>query len=98
VDFEAHAAGISHQRGSWLACRRDYSPKLKLLSCQKRVGEKDTLYHAQLDFYHLPQLRACASKNQHVEMLKEIPEQFGGALSAQSHSENRQQLRRGSSN
>ena len=23
VDFEAHAAGISHQRGSWLACRRE---------------------------------------------------------------------------
>ena len=21
VDFEAHAAGMSHQRGSWLACR-----------------------------------------------------------------------------
>jgi hypothetical protein len=25
VDFEAHAAGMSHQRGSWLACRREIS-------------------------------------------------------------------------
>jgi hypothetical protein len=66
------------------------SPKLERSSCQKRVGEKDTLCHDQLDFYHLSQLRLCDSKYQHIEMIREIPEQFTGALLARTDGENRQ--------
>jgi hypothetical protein len=58
------------------------SPKLERLSCQKRVEEKDTLYHAQLDFYHLSLLRIYGNENQHIEMIREIPEQFTAALLA----------------
>jgi hypothetical protein len=61
------------------------SPKLERLSCQKRVGEKDTLYHAQLDFYHLSRMRIYGSDNQHIEMLREIPERFAGAFSARTN-------------
>jgi hypothetical protein len=70
------------------------SPKLERLSCQKRVEEKDTLYHAQLDFYHLSLLRIYGNENQHIEMIREIPEQFTGAFSARANGENLQQLRR----
>jgi hypothetical protein len=61
------------------------SPKLERSSCQKPVGEKDTLCHAQLDFYHLSHMRICGSKNQHIEMIREIPEQFTDALLARNH-------------
>jgi hypothetical protein len=30
VDFEAHAAGISHQRGSWLVGRREVLLNLEI--------------------------------------------------------------------
>jgi hypothetical protein len=63
------------------------SPKLERLSCQKRVEEKDTLYHAQLDFYHLSFVHLYGSENQHIEMIREIPERFTGALSARSRRE-----------
>jgi hypothetical protein len=55
------------------------SPKLKDASCQKHIGEKGTLCHAQSDFYHLSKLRACDNRNQHIEMIREIPESFTGA-------------------
>jgi hypothetical protein len=93
VDFEAHAAGISHQRGSWLACRREISPKLERSSCQKRIGEKDTLCHAQLDFYHLSKIFMCDSENQHIEMIREIPEPIHPRADLGQLLENQQQLR-----
>jgi hypothetical protein len=55
------------------------SPKLKPPSCQKLIGEKDTLCHAQLDFYHLSKSQVCAGRYQHIEMIREIPESFTGA-------------------
>jgi hypothetical protein len=58
------------------------SPKLERSSCQKLVGEKDTLYHAQLDFYHLSRSLICDIESQHIEMIREIPEKLFGALLA----------------
>jgi hypothetical protein len=44
------------------------------------MEQKDTLYHAQLDFYRLSKPSACDSQYQHIEMIREIPESFAVAL------------------
>jgi hypothetical protein len=44
VDFEAHAAGISHQRGSWLACRREILLNSGSILPKTRQTERYTLY------------------------------------------------------
>jgi len=46
------------------------------------VEEKDTLYHAHLDFYHLSLMQIYGTENQHIEMIGEIPERFTGGFSA----------------
>jgi hypothetical protein len=44
VDFEAHAAGISHQRGSWLACRREVLLNFDTILPKTYEAERYMLY------------------------------------------------------
>ena len=44
VDFEAHAAGISRQRGSWLACRREVLLNSGSILPKPHKIERYTLY------------------------------------------------------
>jgi hypothetical protein len=44
VDFEAHAAGISHQRGSWLACRREVLLNFDTILPKTHKTERYMLY------------------------------------------------------
>src|SRR5271165_6587117 len=51
--IQAHAAKDSHQRGSWLVCRREILLKLQFHPAKIDHGEKRTLCNQWLNFFRL---------------------------------------------
>jgi hypothetical protein len=59
----AHAAKDSHQRGSWLVCRREILLNLQFHPAKITHDEKRTLYIQWLNFFRLTDAKYCVERH-----------------------------------
>ncbi len=76
VDFEAHAAGISHQRGSWLACRREILLNLGFHPAKNAEERKVLFVRYSLIFIICQMHYVMIKKFNSLKLLEESPGGF----------------------